>query len=161
MNVETPALEQFTVQAVDEIRFSSSNAELRYSVEIEPRSVTNRVLVGLVDQQRRNGMAIAIYPATGEVCDVINDGGVIGYLSSAPLNPSAPIRCELTLFRFGKNFVCSAMIDGETFLYPAFCYDPDLPMAAVVGKESHNGDIRFHWNHLNVESHELGGVIAA
>ena len=92
---------------------------------------------------------------------MINDGGVIGYLSNAPLDPSQPIKCELTIFRFGKNFVCSVMIGGETFLYPAFCCEPDTPMAALVGQESRNGDNRFNWNRLQLESQELNGVIAA
>ncbi|MDF1751371.1 MAG: hypothetical protein P1U89_01215 [Verrucomicrobiales bacterium] len=161
MKVDIPALNQFTIQAVDEIRFSGTNEEIKYSVEIIPHSITNRVVVALMDQRQLTGMAVAIYPATGEVCDVSNGGGVIGYLRNAPLNPSVPIKCELSVFRFGKNFVCSTVIDGETFLYPAFSFEPSAPMAALVGKESHNGDNRFFWNHLSIEAHELNGVIAA
>lgn len=161
MKVEVPSLEQYALQAVDEIRFNGDNEELKYSVQITPQSLTNRVVVALLDQRQQRGMAVAIYPATGEVCDVTNGGGVIGYLKDAPLNPQRPINCELNIFRFGKNFVCNAVIGGETFLYPAFSYSENAPMAAMVGKEIHNGDSQFNWNHLTIELHELNGVIAA
>ncbi len=165
MNLEIPALEQFSLQAVDEIRFKGSNEELKYSVEIEPQSITSRIIVALISQKdNKEGMAVAIYPATGEVCDVCNGGGVIGYLSNAPLRPNQPIQCELNIFRFGKNFVCNANIGGETFLYPAFSCDPTAPMAAMVGKECHSGSKAHHtcnWNHLSIELQEFDGVIAA
>lgn len=161
MKVEVPSLEQFSVQAVDEVRFSGTNEEIKYSVEITAQSITNRVVVALMDQTQQKGMAIAIYPATGEVCDVTNGGGVIGYLKDAPLSPNKAISCELSIYRFGKNFVCNAVIDGETFLYPAFSCDGNAPMAALVGKECHNGDSRLNWNRLNIEMQELSGVVIA
>ena len=161
MKVEVPTLDQFTLQAVDEIRFSGTNEEIKYSVEITAQSITNRVVVALMDQTQQKGMAIAIYTATGEVCDVSNGGGVIGYLKQAPLNPNQAIECELSIFRFGKNFVCNAVVEGETFLYPAFSCEGCAPMAALVGKECHNGDSQCSWNHLNIEMQELNDVIAA
>jgi hypothetical protein len=161
MKVDIPALNQFTLQAVDEIRFSGVNEEVKYSVEVIPQSITNRIVVALMDQHHKIGMAVAVYPATGEVCDVSNGGGVIGYLSHAPLNPADPILCNLNIFRFGRNFVCSTVISGETFLYPAFSCETSAPMAALVGKESRNGDRTVKWNHLSIEVQELNGVIAA
>ena len=161
MKIDIPALDQFALQAVDHVKFRGPNEELKFSVRIEPQSITNRVLVALLDPVNNQGMAVGVYPATGEVCDLCNEGGVIGYLSEAPLNPADHISCELVIYRFGKNFVCNAVINGETFLYPASSWDCSGTMTAVVGKESHNGDLRFKWNSLNVELQELNGVIAA
>lgn len=161
MKLDVPVLDQFTLQAVDEVRFNGNNQELHYSVSIEPQSITNRVAVALMDPHNQVGMAVAIYPATGEVCDITNGGGVIGYISNAPLNPNESISFELNIFRFGRNFVCNTTIAGETFLYPAFSYDVSAPMAALVGKECHNGDSKFNWNGLSIELNELSGVIAA
>jgi hypothetical protein len=161
MKIEIPSLNQFTLQAVDEVCFTGINEELKYSVEIIPQSITNRVLVGLMDPKHETGMAVAIYPATGEVCDLCNGGGVIGYLSCSPVMPRTPLKCELTMFRFGKNFVCSARIAGEVFLYPAFSCETTPPMAALIGKENFNGDNRFIWNHLSVELQKINGGIAA
>ena len=161
MNVNIPALEQFTLQAVDQVSFNAVNEELRYFIEVSPDSIMNRVLVGLMDQSRRRGMAVAIYPATGEVCDLINGEGVIGYLSEAPLKVEKPIECELKLFRFGKNFVCSAVVNGETFLYPAFCCDADAPLTAFVGQQSAQPGRAVAWNGLQIELAEANGVTAA
>lgn len=161
MKVDIPSLEQFSIQAVDEVHFTGTNQEVKYSVDIEPRSLTSRVVVALVDHINRKGMAIAIYPATGEVCDVLNGEGVIGYLGHAPLNPNAPISCELKMFRFGRNFVCNAIIEDEIFLYPAFFCEAQFPMAAMVGKERINGETAIHWDNLVIETHELDDVIAA
>lgn len=161
MKFDIPALDQFVLHAVDHITFGSSHEELKFSIEIEPRSITNRIVVALLDPRDKTGMAVGIYPATGEVCDLTNGEGVIGYLSSAPLDPSRPISCQLVIFRFGRNLVCSAMIEGETFLYPAFDWDGSETMTALVGKESYNGDDQICWNRLTVEMQELNGVIAA
>ncbi len=160
MKIDVPALDQFTVQAVDRVQFSAQNEEVRLSIEIEPHSVTNRVLVAILDQER-HGMAVGIYPATGEVCDLTNGGGVIGYLRRAPLDPNRGINCNLFIYRFGSNCVCSSVIEGESFLYPAFIWETPGSMTVVVGKENHNGDYFFHWKSLNVEVEDLNGVKAA
>ena len=106
----------------------------------------------LHDESRERGISIAIYPATGEVCDLTNGGGVIGYLLQTPLSPGVPVPCDLTLYRFGHNFVCSVRVQGEIFLYPAFSMNGDATLTAFVGQENDgNSDENVSWSRLRLD----------
>ena len=121
MNFAIPELNQFALEELCQTPLvENPKAEVSFKVDVVPCRVTRRVVVGILDESRKRGIAVAIYPATGEVCDLSNGGGVIGYLAKAPLAPGVPVPCDLTLYRFGQNFVCSVRIQGEIFLYPAF-----------------------------------------
>lgn len=153
METLIPDLAQFQLEELGKTpSVDQPNAEISFKVDVEPSRVTRRVVVGIQDDSRKRGITIAIYPATGEVCDLTNGGGVIGYLSKAPLNPGVPVHCDLTLYRFGKNFVCSVRVHGEIFLYPAFSMDGSARLTAFVGQES-SGDKEepIAWSHLRLD----------
>ena len=152
MNTLIPDLEQFQLEELGQTpAVDNPNAEVSFKVDIEPSRVTRRVVVGILDESKKRGITVAIYPATGEVCDVTNGGGVIGYLSKSPLSPGVPVPCDLTLYRFGKNFVCSVRIQGEIFLYPAFSMDGNARLTAFVGQESEDGNQALSWSRLRLD----------
>jgi hypothetical protein len=134
-----PTLSQFKLHALEQTCLSDSQSQVSFNVEIEHEQITQRIVIALLDENRENGAAVAIYPATGEVCDLTNGGGVIGYLSGSPLVPHQPVPCEILLYRFGRNCVCSVRAHGETFLYPAFMIEGSPRMTALVGHDSGNG----------------------
>lgn len=134
-----PHLEQFQLHAIDQTCLSMGQSQVTFSIELEHDHITQRVLVGLLDEERKRGACIAIYPATGEVCDLTNDGGVIGYLSLSPMMPGQSIHCELLIYKYGPNCVCTARIGGETFLYPAFVLNGSPRLTALVGYDSGAG----------------------
>ena len=151
MNTLIPDLEQFQIEELGQTpAVNNPNSEVSFKVDIEPFRITRRFVVGILDESKKRGIAIAIYPATGEVCDVTNGGGVIGYLSAAPLNPGVPLPCELRLYRFGMNFVCSVWVRGEIFLYPAFSMDSNTRLTAFVGQESDGGLAKLNWSGLQL-----------
>jgi len=136
MNTLIPDLAQFELEELGQTPpVEQHNAEVSFKVDIEPSRVTRRIVVGIQDESRKRGITVAIYPATGEVCDLSNGGGVLGYLSETPLAPGVPVPCDLTLYRFGHNFVCSVRVQGEIFLYPAFSMDGSAKLTAFVGPE--------------------------
>ena len=152
MNFSTPDLSQFTIEKLGETpNVDQPNAEVSFKVDLEPARVTRRILVGIQDESRKNGITVAIYPATGEVCDLSNGGEVIGYLSKAPLSPGEPVPCDLTLYRFGKNFVCSVRILGEIFLYPAFALEGNAKLVAFVGQEADSDGSQVGWSRLRLD----------
>ena len=134
-----PTLPQFKLHALEQTCLSDSQSQVSFNVEIEHEQITQRIVIALLDENRESGAAVAIYPATGEVCDLTNGGGVIGYLSGSPLVPHQPVKCEILLYRFGRNCVCSVRAHGETFLYPAFMIDGSPRLTALVGYDSGNG----------------------
>ena len=90
MNISIPELNQFVLEELGQTAaVDKPNAEISFKVDIKPARVTRRVVVGILDESRKRGIAVAIYPATGEVCDLCNGGGVIGYLANTPLAPAA------------------------------------------------------------------------
>ncbi|MDF1825315.1 MAG: hypothetical protein P1U68_11775 [Verrucomicrobiales bacterium] len=153
MNALIPDLSQFQLEELGQTPpVENPNAEVSFKVDIEPSRVTRRIVVGILDESCKRGISIAIYPATGEVCDLTNGGGVIGYLSRTPLNPGVPVSCDLTLYRFGSNFVCSARVQGEIFLYPAFSMDGTARLTAFVGQEKDgNGSEQAVWSRLRLD----------
>ncbi len=152
MNVSIPELSQFSLEHLGQTpAVENPNAEVSFKVDIAPARVTRRVVVGILDESRKRGIAVAIYPATGEVCDLSNGGGVIGYLAKSPLAPGEPVPCDLTLYRFGQNFVCSVRIQGEIFLYPAFSLSGTARMTAFVGQEGAAGNDKLAWSHLRLD----------
>ncbi len=152
MNVAIPELNQFSLEALGQTPVvDKPNAEVSFKVDVEPGRVTRRIVVGILDEGRKRGIAVAIYPATGEVCDLCNGGGVIGYLAQAPLTPGVPVPCDLTLYRFGQNFVCSVRVQGEIFLYPAFSLGGAARLTAFVGQESNDATGKVAWSHLRLD----------
>jgi hypothetical protein len=153
MNVNIPELSQFALEELGQTPIvENPNAEVSFKVDIEPSRVTRRVVVGILDESRKRGIAVAIYPATGEVCDLSNGGGVIGYLARSPLAPGVPVPCDLTLYRFGQNFVCSVRIQGEIFLYPAFSLSSSTKLTAFVGQEAAGDSASsIGWSHLRLD----------
>ena len=152
MNTLIPDLEQFQLEELEQTpAIENPKAEVSFKVDLEPSRVTRRVVVGILDESMKRGIAVAIYPATGEVCDVTNREGVIGYLSKSPLNPGVPVPCDLTLYRFGKNFVCTVRIHGEIFLYPAFSMDGNARLTAFVGQESEEDNQAMSWSHPRLD----------
>lgn len=151
MNVAIPELSQFILEELGQTpSVDKPNAEVSFKVDLEPVRVTRRVVVGIMEESRKRGIAVAIYPATGEVCDLCNGSGVIGYLANTPIAPGVPLPCDLTLYRFGQNFVCSVRIQGEIFLYPAFSLSGATRLTAFVGQESGGAGETVGWSHLRL-----------
>jgi hypothetical protein len=151
MNISIPELNQFVLEELGQTAaVDKPNAEISFKVDIKPARVTRRVVVGILDESRKRGIAVAIYPATGEVCDLCNGGGVIGYLANTPLAPGVPIACDLTLYRFGMNFICSVRIQGEIFLYPAFSLGGTTRLDAFVGQEAFGTVEKLDWSALRL-----------
>ncbi len=152
MSIAIPELNQFALEELGQTpSVDKPNAEVSFKIDVSPARLTRRIVVGILDESRQRGIAVAIYPATGEVCDLCNGAGVIGYLANSPLEPGAPVPCDLTLYRFGQNFVCSVRIQGEIFLYPAFSLGGTAKLTAFVGQEANSGDERLGWSHLRLD----------
>ncbi len=152
MSIAIPELNQFALEELGQTpSVDKPNAEVSFKVDVEPARVTRRIVVGILDESRKNGIAVAIYPATGEVCDLCNGGGVIGYLARTPLEPGVPVPCDLTLYRFGQNFVCSVRVHGEIFLYPAFSLGGAAKLTAFVGQEANSGGDKVGWSQLRLD----------
>jgi len=163
MKNQIPRLEQFDYTALEAVSLDApSGSELSFQVEAIPARITQRVLVGLFHEKLKRGIAVAFFPATGEVCDLMSDGGVIGYLSNVPIIPGDPVACELKMSRFGKNIVCSVRIGGELFLYPAFvAAEEGTAFTAAVGQEEDGSNAMIGWFGAHIVVNGQSAPVAA
>ena len=134
-----PLPEAFGITIVDAARATDSNSEISLDIELRHDQLRQQLLCGLVTPDYRQGLAIAIDPATGAVADALNRAGALGYLSSAPFLPNRPIHCRLTIQKFGKNHICSVSINGSAITYPAFLSSQRLIFNAIVGSDVPSG----------------------
>ncbi|MEO0414956.1 MAG: hypothetical protein AAF226_08405, partial [Verrucomicrobiota bacterium] len=137
----------------------SALGEITMSLTIETGSIMERIVIGLLDDSRENGIGIGFFPATGEVCDLCNDGGVIGYLPNAPYRAGDAVKFEITVNRYGANFVTALKLNGESFLYPGFLQEGEINLSAVVGKNVENADM--WWSNLELVTSDENAFLAA
>lgn len=156
-------LDRFDYKSLDSTAIGSqSGSEASFAVDVIPARMVQRVLIGFFDEKTKKGISVAFFPATGEVCDLTNDGGVIGYLSNAPMIPGDPVSCELKISRFGKNLVCNVRINGELFLYPAYvAANEHTVLTAVVGEESDGSNAMIGWTKAHLASNSESSPVAA
>ncbi len=156
-------LDRFAYKTLDTAAIGGhSGSEASFVVDVIPARMVQRVLIGFFDEKTRKGISVAFFPATGEVCDLTNDGGVIGYLSNAPMIPGDPVTCELKISRFGRNLVCSVRINGELFLYPSYvAANGRAVLTAVVGQESDGSNAMIGWTKAHVASNSESSPVAA
>ena len=164
MNSIIPNLGQFRLNPLDQAQIESSRSQISFNVDVEHDRMTHRILVGLMDEKTSTGVAVAIYPATGEVCDLSNGGGVIGYLSNAPIVAHQSIPVEVLIYKFGQNCVCCIRVNGETFLYPAFMLADATSLTAIVGNETDHPEIDDHtmgWDGALLSVSDIAQAVAA
>lgn len=157
-----PSIDHFDLEPLDQGCLEETHSRIAFSLSLEHQHISQRLFFALLDDSREHGVAISVHPATGEVCDVMNGGGVIGYLSNSPLTPKQSVDCEIVLYKFGANCVCNARVDGETFLYPAFTMFNSHRLNGIVGVERDNarGGIVHSNVHLDVALAELPQAVA-
>lgn len=134
-----PLLQDYDMTALEQACSGHGESQISFTVEVEHQHLTQRLMVGLLDDQREHGVAFTIHPATGEVGDLVNGAGVIGYVSLSPLVPGQRIKAEIVIYKYGRNCVCNVRVLGETFLYPAFVLPENTRLTALVGTHSQSG----------------------
>ncbi len=133
--------EPYLTETIEQpICLDGSSMDLRLAIDVEPRCITQRVLVGLWDSASQKGIQVAVYPATGEVCDVSNGAGVLGYLSSAPVLHGDRISFEVNSSVKGENMIADITVNGETFWYPAFSVQASSEFRPRLGIEDLGAD---------------------
>ncbi len=117
-----------------------------FQIDLKVLPGLSEVIFGLVNlnQNRQlpqpTGFAIRIDLERGEIWDIMNDSGLIGWLEQ-PLtgrNASGADRVLLSLEieRAGSALLPKLQIAGEEWLYPALRSNADLQLAAVAGTSS-------------------------
>jgi hypothetical protein len=117
-----------------------------FQVDIVPsQSESRQVLLALVAEdedetnssERTRGFAIRVDFATGEVWDLLNNSGLIGWIEKPLLcfTDEEPLLLNWEIEHYGAALIPKLQIGDEVFLYPALRYTPGMHMTTLAGSD--------------------------
>lgn len=139
-----PVTSAYGVELIDAVRLNSFHSEISFRVDLRRDFLRQSLFCGLLNPSYTAGIGIAIDPVTGAVMDLINDAGVIGYMSRSCLASTEPVSVELRVQRFGRNLLSTVVIDDDFFMYPAFLAGAGKIFQAMVGSDIDSGAVVSH-----------------
>ena len=125
--------ERFEVNRIETVHVDSESTSISFEITVEHHLAGQKIFCGLLDRDLQAGMGLAVDTMTGELIDLINNQGIIGYLNTSPITEGDPFTLRLTMDKFGSTHICSAHIAGEKILYPSVLLDSVSEIGAVVG----------------------------
>ncbi|MFV1994619.1 MAG: hypothetical protein ACC661_04215, partial [Verrucomicrobiales bacterium] len=131
--------ERFTVNRVESSCVDSDCATITFDAWIDRHNRGQRIFCGLLSRDLSTGVGLSIDTATGEIVDLINDQGIIGYLNSCPFPGKNPVPLHLRMEKFGSTFICKVEVAGEAILYPAVLLTNVTEIGAVLGSTQGQG----------------------
>lgn len=141
-SIQLPQLDSsdFEVLSFGEQCLPSTPVRFGFQVDLKVQPGLKEVVFGLVNatpavrSKQPMGFAIRIDLERGEIWDIINDSGLVGWLEQ-PLAGSSTDRVLLSLEieRAGSALLPKLQVGGEEWLYPALRCNEDLQLSAVAG----------------------------
>jgi hypothetical protein len=119
---------------------------VRLQTTIKSEDFGQRLFLGLLEQESLTvidsgspGVGLSLDPETGAVEDLINDSGVIGYLSTLPQEPNQEIIVTLEAHVYGRVMIPKLMVGQDVVLHPAILLNNGPEWSAFGGSEIMNG----------------------
>jgi hypothetical protein len=137
-----PALESFEIESYGTLGIPSGPVRFGFQVDLAPNILLQEVVFGLVEQSgnaddKPIGFAVRLDLQRGEVWDLANDSGLIGWVDQ-PIGYTIaggdePILLSLEIERVGSAFLPKLQIGGEEWLYPAIRSTAAVNLVALGG----------------------------
>lgn len=148
----------FNISRVIETDISSHEGDIMFEIEMELRGVDQTLFAGFIQTHWFNGghaeatpgIGMSIDPASGEVRDLLNDQGIVGYFESAPVESGITHFFCLETEKIGNVFLPKLTIGEEKILYPALYMEAGSMMSFVIGTTSKGKDATFVNPHLQL-----------
>ncbi len=128
-------------------RLPEAPAQVRWRVAGRTTEFGQKILVGLVAEDEGSGgragcgLGVLIDPETGRVDDVMGEGGVVGYVESAPQGVGSAVELEVEAWLYGRTLISRLRVNGEAVALPAVLVRPGQGLMAVVGGEIGSGSL--------------------
>lgn len=147
-------LPQVEIEAFDLLNFGeqsipSAPVRFGFQVDLSANPGLSEVVFGLINPDNGTrlsqpvGFAIRIDLERGEIWDIINDSGLVGWLeeplSDASNRGDGRVLLSLEIERAGSALLPKLQIGGEEWLYPALRSSDALNLIAVAGCCAHPG----------------------
>lgn len=165
MTPSTPShvtLPEAELESFDTLNFGTVSVPARpsrfgFQVDVTPTPGMNEVVFGLVQSpagsrsgKPRLGFAVRVDLERGEIWDLVNGSGLIGWVET-PLGCAGSDRTfllSLEIERIGSALLPKLQVGGEEWLYPAVRSTDALDFVAIAGCAGSTRDSAAHHSHL-------------
>ncbi len=141
---DSPAL-SFDIASFGEIEIPDHPIRFGFQVDIVPSALNSQIIFGLVAEVNgeaglQRGFAVRLDLQHGEIWDVVNDSGLVGWLEHpyglAAYTDEEPLLLSIEIEVAGKAMIPRIEIGGEEWLYPSLPCLPNIKLHAIAGCEA-------------------------
>jgi hypothetical protein len=143
VSLQDSQFESFDVLNFGAISVPAKPSRFGFQLDVSPSSELRQVAFGLVQKDesyaagKRVGFGVRIDLERGEIWDIVNGSGLIGWVES-PLGSNGEGKPEsfllsLEIERLGSALLPKLQVGGEEWLYPAVRSLDELELIAVAG----------------------------
>ena len=135
--------ESFELLNFGNLQVPTEAVRFGFQIDLTPSVLLSELVFGLVQKGKKAGMtdrlgfAVRLDLDRGEIWDVLNNSGLIGWIDEPQSYISAdsqePILLSLEIERIGSALLPKLQIGGEEWLYPALRSVEGLEFVAVAG----------------------------
>jgi len=129
----------FSILPMNTARIMDRNAMVEFQIELRQTEENQMLLFGLTNANQSCGIVIALDPQTGIVADAMNGMGALGDIEVPHHAMGQTFRCSLRIQKFGRNYLSTVYVNGESILYPSFTTDERQIFNGLVGTNSATG----------------------
>ncbi len=141
------AFSSFDLVSFGDILVPDHPLRFGFQVDVVPSAnACKQLIVALVsrDSEMRNGIkrthgfAVRVDLETGEIWDLLNDSGLVGWVEQPmdSFTDEEPLLLNWEVDHHGAALIPRLQIANEVFLYPALRHTPGMVMDTVAGSES-------------------------
>jgi hypothetical protein len=159
--------QKFNVTRLHDATIQMDSGEVVFEIEMRMNLPGEHLFVGLLDAEQpespvmteHDGIGISINSESGEVVDVLNGQGVIGYLDEFPVQSDMTTFLCLEFEKIKRIYIPKLTVGEEKILHPAL-HLRDIPtMSLVVGTSAMTNGAIYENPHLMVTQRNRGAAI--
>ena len=132
--------QRFNITRIYDTIIDVENGEAAFEIELRLRHSQQKLFFGLLDTDSldshrftaTSGIAISIDPVGGEVVDLINSQGIIGYLEETPLEERESIFLCIDVEKLRSIFIPKITVGEEKILHPALHLSNQQPVSLAA-----------------------------
>ncbi len=146
------AFASFDLVSYGDIRVPSHALRFGFQVDVLPAQAPTQIVFGLVGKNRNDpahanptyGFAVRIDLQNGEIWDMLNDSGMIGWVDepetlAARFTDETPMLLSWEVDHQGTALIPRLHIGGEEYLYPAIHHCEGTVMETLAGGAGDTG----------------------
>jgi len=122
------------------LEITEDTTHISFTVDCDYFQLDHQLFIGFLEsascQHAAQGIGVLIDPENGEVLDMVNGEGVIGYLDEAPLESWKQPKISIEMEKIGPVFIPEIVIGTERILHPALHKSEVENLVAIAGSSS-------------------------